>query len=474
MSTQSLQAARRNAQHPALHIVVLAAGKGTRMRSAKPKVLHPLAGRSMLDRVLDVAESLNPVSLQVVIGYGAEQIRQQVTRPSVSWVEQAEQRGTGHAVACAVSDILGQPSDRILVLYGDVPLLDEEVLSSLLHAAASSELAVLTTKLDDPRGYGRIIRDSAHRMIAIREDRDASVDEKLITEINTGIMVASLCALRSWLPQLQPHNAQGELYLTDIVQMAEEEKQSIATYLAPDPLRVAGVNDRWALAEMERAWQERQARALALAGTTIIDPARIDIRGQVTCGMDCVIDVNVVFEGDVQLGDGVVIEPNCVLRHVRLGNGVRVRAFSHLDGAVLEEHVEVGPYARLRPGTRMAAGSKAGNFVEIKASQIGASSKINHLSYIGDTLMGANCNIGAGTITCNYDGANKHRTDIGDSVFVGSSSQLVAPVRLGDGATIGAGSTITQDVPAGHLAVARSRQIMKNGWQRPKKKPRSE
>ena len=462
MSTQSL------------HIVVLAAGKGTRMRSAMPKVLHPLAGRSMLDRVLDVAESLDPASLHVVIGYGAEQIRQHCSRPGVSWVDQTEQRGTGHAVACAVTDIQGQSDDRVLVLYGDVPLLDRDVLSSLLSSATSAELAVLTTQLGDPSGYGRIIRDHENRMIAIREDRDATVDERKITEINTGMLVASLGALREWLPKLQPHNAQGELYLTDIVQMAEGEEKSIATHLAPDPLRVAGVNDRWALAEMERSWQLRQAQTLAMSGTTIVDPARIDIRGEVICGMDCLIDINVVFEGRVHLGDGVVIEPNCVLRNVTLGNGVRVRAFSHLDGAQLAADVEVGPYARLRPGTLMAAGSKVGNFVEIKASQIGAGSKINHLSYVGDTLMGANCNIGAGTITCNYDGANKHRTEIGDSVFVGSSSQLVAPVHIGADVTIGAGSTITRDVPEGHLAVARSRQVMKSGWQRPMKKPKAE
>jgi len=462
MSTQSL------------HIVVLAAGKGTRMRSAMPKVLHPLAGRSMLDRVLDVAESLNPASLRVVIGYGADQIRQHCSRSDISWVDQTEQRGTGHAVACAVADIQGQPDDRVLVLYGDVPLLDRDVLLSLLSSATSAELGVLTTQLDDPSGYGRIIRDHENRMIAIREDRDATVDEKKITEINTGMLVASLGALRTWLPKLQPHNAQGELYLTDIVQMAEEEEKSIATHLAPDPLRVAGVNDRWALAEMERTWQQRQAQALAMSGTTIVDPARIDIRGEVVCGLDCLIDINVVFEGQVHLGDGVVIEPNCVLRNVTLGNGVRVRAFSHLDGAQLAADVEVGPYARLRPGTQMAAGSKVGNFVEIKASQIGAGSKINHLSYVGDTLMGAHCNIGAGTITCNYDGANKHRTEIGDSVFVGSSSQLVAPVHIGADVTIGAGSTITRDVPEGHLAVARSRQVMKSGWQRPKKKPKAE
>ena len=457
-----------------LHIVVLAAGKGTRMRSDLPKVLHTLAGRTMLDRVLDVAESLEPASMHVVIGHAAAAIRQQCPRPAISWVEQSEQRGTGHAVACAVTEIQGAADDRVLVLYGDVPLLDRALLLSLLDVSASSELAVLTTLLDDPTGYGRIIRDPENRLIAIREERDACADEKRITEINTGMLVARLGALRTWLPKLKPHNAQGELYLTDIVQMAADEQTAIATHRAADPLRVAGVNDRWSLAQMERAWQQRQAKALALSGTTIADPARIDIRGELSCGRDCQIDVNVVFEGRVQLGDGVVIEPNCFLRDVTLGDRVRVRAFSHLDGAVLAGGVEVGPYARLRPGTQMAAGSRVGNFVEIKASQIGEGSKINHLSYVGDTVMGAQCNIGAGTITCNYDGANKHQTRIGNNVFVGSSSQLVAPVEVGDEATIGAGSTITQDVPPGHLAVARGRQVMKSGWQRPRKKPRAD
>ncbi|MHB9021418.1 MAG: bifunctional UDP-N-acetylglucosamine diphosphorylase/glucosamine-1-phosphate N-acetyltransferase GlmU [Halothiobacillus sp.] len=461
----------------ALHVVVLAAGKGTRMRSARPKVLHPIAGRSMLDRVLDAAESLHPASIRVVIGFAAEQIQAACARPGIDWVVQAEQLGTGHAVACAVANLeqtdLGvTDEDRVLVLYGDVPLLAQDVLEPLLATAWDNALSVLTTILDEPGGYGRIIRNSDGQLVAIREHRDASPDEHAIAEINTGMLVARLGDLRQWLLQLAPHNAQGELYLTDIVSMAEEQNKTIATRTEPDPLRVAGVNDRWALAEIERAWQRRQARQLALAGTTIIDPSRLDIRGVVSSGIDNVIDINVVLEGAVNLGNNVMIEPNCVLRNVTLGDGVRVRAFSHLDGAELAAGVEVGPFARLRPGTRLAAGSRVGNFVEIKASFIGKGSKINHLSYIGDTTMGAECNIGAGTITCNYDGANKHHTEIGDAVFVGSSSQLVAPVRIGDGATIGAGSTITNDVPAGHLAVARARQVMRGGWQRPKKIPK--
>lgn len=461
-----------------LHVVILAAGKGTRMRSKLPKVLHPLAGQSMLSRVLTTAAALNPASIRVVIGFESAAIQAACANPLVQWVEQVQQLGTGHAVACAVDDLQrsrnqSSSDDRVLVLYGDVPLLSVDVLQPLIDVAQECSLAVLSTDVDDPSGYGRIIRDGDGRMVAIREHRDASADELAVTEINTGILAARLGDLREWLPRLAPHNAQGELYLTDIVSFAHHEGQSIATHRAPDPLLVTGVNDRWALAEMERAWQLRQARTLALSGTTIADPNRLDIRGDVVSGVDNLIDVNVVLEGRVTLGNNVVIEPNCVLRDVTLGDGVRVRAFSHLEGARLDAGVEVGPFARLRPGTHLAAYSRVGNFVEIKASEIGAGSKINHLSYVGDTTMGANCNIGAGTITCNYDGANKHQTLIGDEVFVGSSSQLVAPVKLGDGATIGAGSTITKDVPAGSLAVARARQAPpRSDWQRPKKKPR--
>ncbi|OYY56475.1 MAG: UDP-N-acetylglucosamine diphosphorylase/glucosamine-1-phosphate N-acetyltransferase [Halothiobacillus sp. 28-55-5] len=457
-----------------LHVVILAAGKGTRMHSTLPKVLHSLAGRSMLARVLDAAELLNPASIRVVVGFEAAVIQAACPEPHLHWVMQAQQLGTGHALACAVADLqqaadLPSPDDRVLVLYGDVPLISVSVLAPLILASQESALGVLSTQVENPAGYGRIIRDAAGDMLAIREHRDAAPDELRVHEINTGILVARLGDLSAWLPQLVPHNAQGELYLTDIVGLAHAEHKAITTRIEPDPLLVTGINDRGALADMERAWQLRQAQRLALSGTTIMDPRRLDIRGEVISGVDNLIDVNVVLEGRVTLGNNVIIEPNCVLRNVTLGDGVRVRAFSHLDGAELAAGVEVGPFARLRPGTQLSANSRVGNFVEIKASRIGAGSKINHLSYVGDTTMGADCNIGAGTITCNYDGANKHATDIGDSVFVGSSSQLVAPVQIGDGATIGAGSTITHDVPAGHLAVARVRQTNRAGWQRPKK-----
>ncbi|HUX82797.1 MAG TPA: bifunctional UDP-N-acetylglucosamine diphosphorylase/glucosamine-1-phosphate N-acetyltransferase GlmU [Halothiobacillus sp.] len=453
-----------------LHVLVLAAGKGTRMRSDLPKVLHTLAGRTMLDRVLDAADSVQPASVFVVLGFGASQVEAAITRPGVRWVLQAEQLGTGHAVRCALDESSFADDDRVLILYGDIPLLDASVVQPLVDASLRAPLTVMTTVLSDPTGYGRIIRNATQAMVAIREQKDATLAEQGIAEINTGLMCVRAGLLRRWLAQLAPQNAQGELYLTDIVGMAHAEDVLIEGIVTPDPVKVTGVNDRWALAQLEREWQLRQAKALALAGTTILDPARLDIRGEVTIGRDVTIDVNVILEGRVVLGNDVVIGPNCVIRNATLGNGVHVHAFSHIDGANLAEDVVVGPYARLRPGTELARGSRIGNFVEIKASRIGAGSKINHLSYVGDTVMGAECNVGAGTITCNYDGANKHRTTIGDRVFVGSSSQLVAPVVLGSGATIAAGSTITKNVPEDQLALARAPQVLKAGWRRPVKK----
>lgn len=453
-----------------LHVIVLAAGKGTRMRSQMPKVLHRLGGFTMLDRVLDAATSQRPASLRVVVGHGAPQIEHAIDRSAIDWVAQTEQLGTGHAVRCAVADADFGDEDRILILYGDVPLLDESVLRPLVDAADRARLAVMTTRLDDPTGYGRVIRNEAGAMVAIREQKDATPNEYLIDEINTGLMCVRAGDLRGWLNQLTPKNAQGELYLTDIVGMAFDQGISIQTVVTPDPIKVMGVNDRRALAQLERVWQQRLAEDLALRGTTVMDPSRLDIRGVLQVGQDVTIDVNVVFEGTVVLGNAVVIESHCVIRDATLGDGVRVKAFSHIEGAVLAADVQVGPYARLRPGTDLGQGSRIGNFVEVKASQIGPGSKINHLSYVGDTVMGADCNVGAGTITCNYDGANKHRTTLGDRVFVGSSSQLVAPVTLGSGVTVGAGSTITKNVPEDSLVLARAPQVIKNGWQRPRKK----
>lgn len=453
-----------------LHVIVLAAGKGTRMRSTRPKVLHTLAGRTMLDRVLDAAFTADPASVHVVVGYAADQIEAAVTRPGIHWVLQSEQLGTGHAVRCAMDTASFGADDRILILYGDVPMLDAGVVHALVDAARRSPLAILTTVVSDPTGYGRIIRNAEHALVAIREQKDASSAEQAITEINSGLMCVRASALRDWLTCLAPKNAQGELYLTDIVEMAHAADVPIEGVFSPDPIKVTGVNDRWALAELEREWQRRQAKALALAGTTIIDPARLDIRGAVVVGRDVVIDINVILEGDVVLGDDVTIGPHCVIRNATLRDGVHIQAFSHIDGAEVAAEAVVGPYARLRPGTELGPRSRIGNFVEIKASRIGAGSKVNHLSYVGDTDMGVECNVGAGTITCNYDGANKHKTRIGDRVFVGSSSQLVAPVTVGSGATIGAGSTITKNVPDDQLAIARAPQVHKSGWRRPVKK----
>lgn len=456
-----------------LHIVVLAAGKGTRMRSDRPKVLHELAGRSMLHWVLDAALGLSPESIRVVIGHEAAAVRAASGSYPVEWVEQDQQLGTGHAMQCALQKVgvLGH-EDLVLTLFGDVPLTSVALLRQLVEEAEQQDLTLLSAIWGDPTGYGRIVRDEMGNVAAIREHKDATPGELAIREINTGIMAIRGDRLQGWLDELKADNAQGELYLTDIVGLAHAEGARIAAVSTDDEAGVTGVNDRWALAQLERVVQQRQAKALALQGVTLLDPDRLDIRGNLTVGRDVVIEANVLFEGTVVLGDRVHIESNCVIRDSAIGDDCRIRAFSHVDGARLATNIEAGPYVRLRPGTEMAAGSKAGNFVEIKASRIGTGSKINHLTYIGDTEMGRDCNIGAGSITCNYDGANKHRTVIGNRVFIGSSTQLVAPVTVGDDATTAAGSTITRDVLAGHLAIARARQTQLSDWQRPTKKPK--
>jgi len=453
-----------------LHIVVLAAGKGTRMRSRRPKVLHELGGRPMLHWVLDAARYLEPVSLRVVVGHESEAVRQVCADYPITWFEQDHQQGTGHAMQCGLPDgaELGA-DDVVLTLFGDVPLLNVVELKALLSEAEGAELTLLTANWSDPTGYGRIIRDDDGGIVAIREHRDASHAERLIREINTGIMATRGDRLHGWLQRLESDNAQGELYLTDVVAMANADGARIRAVTTDDEPSVTGVNDRWALAQLERTLQRSIAKALALQGVTLLDPTRIDVRGELRAGTDVVIEPNAQFEGKVVLGDDVHIEANCVIRDSEIASGCRIRAFSHVDGARLAQRVEVGPYARLRPGAVMDEASKAGNFVEIKASHIGAGSKINHLTYIGDTEMGRDCNIGAGSITCNYDGANKHRTVIGDRVFIGSSTQLVAPVKVGDDATTAAGSTIVRDVPADNLAIARARQVVREGWRRPRK-----
>ena len=450
-----------------LHVVVLAAGKGTRMRSSRPKVLHEIAGRSMLAHCLDTAAALQPASIHVVIGHQGEAVRDSLIERPVSWVWQHEQNGTGHAVQLGIEGLQAGADDRVLVLYADVPLLGAGLLDRL--TGSDAVVSLLTVHMDDPSGYGRILRDDTGRVLRIVEQKDASEAERKVREVNTGILMARHGDLVAWLDRLEAGNAQGELYLTDIIEMAAAEDKTVEAVAAEDAWAVTGVNDRLALSRLERVYQQRQAEALALAGTTLADTARIDIRGTLDCGRDVSIDVGCVFEGDVRLGENVRIGPHCVLRDCEIGPGSTVEAFSHIDGVVTAGDNAIGPYARLRPGAALDSAARIGNFVEIKAARIGERSKVNHLSYVGDARVGDDSNLGAGTITCNYDGAKKHVTEIGDRVFVGSATQLVAPVRVGSDATIGAGSTITLDVADGELAIARSRQKAIRGWQRPRK-----
>lgn len=451
-----------------LHVVVLAAGKGTRMRSSRPKVLHEIGGRSMLAHCLDTAEALEPATVRVVIGHQGEAVRQAEAARSVDWVWQHEQQGTGHAVWLGIDGLEAADDDRVLVLYGDVPLLGADLLRQL--AAVPAPVSLLTVHMEDPTGYGRILRDDTDSVVRIVEEKDATEGERRVREVNTGILMARFGDLRRWLSRLESGNAQGELYLTDIVEMASGEAKPVHAVMADDVWSVTGVNDRLALSQLERVYQRRQAETLAYAGTTVADTARLEIRGTLACGEDVSIDVGCVFEGDVRLGDNVCIGPHCVLRDCDIGPGTVVEAFTHIDGAVLAGDNRVGPYARLRPGSGLDSRARIGNFVEVKASRIGEGSKVNHLSYVGDSSVGDDCNLGAGTITCNYDGANKHRTRLGDRVFIGSATQLVAPVSVGSDATIGAGSTITRDVGEGALAIARARQKEIPDWERPRKK----
>ncbi|MFD1216786.1 bifunctional UDP-N-acetylglucosamine diphosphorylase/glucosamine-1-phosphate N-acetyltransferase GlmU [Microbulbifer celer] len=451
----------------AIDIVILAAGKGTRMRSDLPKVLHPIGGVPMLGRVIDSAKQLGDVAITVVIGHGAELVRERFADSGVQFVEQTEQLGTGHAVAQAIPNF--RPGSTVLVLYGDVPLVKTDTLKDLL-AASKSGPALLSVVMDDPSGYGRIVRDTANAVQAIVEQKDADDATLTIREINTGILAAPGDLLAQWLPELSNDNAQGEYYLTDVIARSVGEGIPVTGVIAADPNEVAGVNSRAQQAELERALQREQAEALMTAGVTLLDPARIDIRGQVDCDTDVSIDINCVFEGEVKLGAGVQIGPNCLLKNCQLAAGTVLEANSIVEDATVGEACTVGPFARLRPGTELANGAKVGNFVETKKAKIGLGSKVNHLSYIGDAEVGEGVNIGAGTITCNYDGVNKSRTTIGDGAFIGSNSSLVAPVEIGAGATIGAGSTITREVSADELAVGRGKQRNISGWQRPAKK----
>ncbi len=453
-----------------LNIVILAAGQGTRMRSDVPKVLHRIGGKPLLQHVYETAAGLAPQTLAIVYGHGGRQVRNRFPDWPVSWVEQAQQLGTGHAVQQALPLLR---EGMVLILYGDVPLLRKETLQRLLKSAGGSKVALLTVKLEDPTGYGRIVRDSEGSIQRIVEEKDASPVEKAIHEVNTGIMAVPVSWLRSWLDRLDNANAQGEYYLTDIIAMAVADGIEVVA-VSTRPEEVEGVNNKQQLARLERLYQRQQAEALMAEGVTLCDPARFDLRGRIaSVGKDVEINVNVVLEGEIRLGDRVRIGPGVVIRDADIGDDVEILAHSVIDGVGIGAGCRVGPFARLRPDTVLAEKVHVGNFVEIKKSRIGCGSKINHLSYVGDSEVGAGVNIGAGTITCNYDGANKHKTIIEDGAFIGSDTQLVAPVRVGRDATIGAGSTITRDAPEGKLTLSRSRQITVDNWQRPSKKQSS-
>lgn len=449
-----------------LHIVILAAGEGTRMKSHLPKVLHRIGGRPMLTHLLDTASHLEPAAIHVVIGSGADAVREACGDREVNWVLQEERKGTGHAVMQAMPDIPDEAT--VMVLLGDHPLIPLPVLEEMM-SHATAPLAILTMELEKPKGYGRVERDRTGRIASIIEDKDATPAQWAIKEVNSGIIMAHAGELRRWLEQLGCDNLKQEYYLTDIFAMAHSEGKEIRSVLAPDSRDLQGANDRRQLAALERRHRHHAATRLMKQGVQLIDPDRIDIRGEVEAGADVVIDINVVLEGSNRLGDGVKLGPGVVIKDCDLAAGTRVHAYSVLEGVRTTGACDVGPFARLRPGTELAEGSKVGNFVEVKNSSLGKGSKASHLSYVGDTRVGERVNIGAGTITCNYDGANKHQTEIGDGAFIGSGTQLVAPVNIGKGATIGAGSTISKDAPEGELTVSRARQVTVKGWKKPRK-----
>jgi len=449
--------------------IILAAGKGTRMNSSLPKVLHTIGGKPMLDHVIDSCRSLDAERISIVYGHGAELVQETIgAADDLCWALQKEQLGTGHAVLQAKEFI---DDDAIIIIaYGDVPLVKAETLHLLEQdIKVGSDLSILTTKLADPKGYGRIIRDAAGNMTSIVEEKDATDEQRLINEGNTGFLAAKGSDLLRWLDLIKSDNAQGEYYLTDCIALASKEGANVTTVLCEHELEVLGVNDRSQQSILEREYQRLQTDKLLQSGVSILDPKRCDIRGGLTAGKDVVIDINNVFVGNVVLGDNVVIEPNCVIQDCRIADNVTIKANSIIESAIIGSHCDIGPFARIRPETVIKDHAKVGNFVEIKKTLIGEGSKVSHLSYIGDTTMGKDVNIGAGTITCNYDGANKFQTVIGNNVFVGSDTQLVAPVTLGDGANIGAGSTITRDAPAETLTLSRSKQVNIKGWKRPVK-----
>jgi bifunctional UDP-N-acetylglucosamine pyrophosphorylase/glucosamine-1-phosphate N-acetyltransferase len=451
-------------------IVILAAGQGKRMKSTLPKVLQPLAGRPLLKHVIDTARRLEPSAIHVVYGHGGDQVREMLKDEAVSWVLQAERLGTGHAVMQAMPNV---PNDHVvLVLYGDVPLISQATLTELLVLAGTQQTALLTVELDDPSGYGRIVRGKRDRVERIVEHKDASKKELKIRECNTGVLAAPARLMKKWLKSLRNDNVQGEYLLTDVIGMSASEKVTVNPLVTANVIEVLGVNDKVQLAELESALRRHLARELMFAGVTIADPARIDVRGTVTHGADVFVDVNVVFEGEVKLGDRVRIHPNCVIRNSEIGNDTEVFPNCVVENAVIGASCNIGPFARLRPTSKLSNSVHIGNFVEVKNSIMGDGSKANHLAYVGDAEVGARVNIGAGTIIANYDGANKHRTIIADDVHTGSNSVLVAPITVGAGATIAAGSTVAREVPAGKLTVARARQTTIEEWQRPTKQPK--
>jgi len=450
-----------------LNVVILAAGQGKRMRSRLPKVLHPLAGRPLISHVLATARALKPARVCVVYGHGGEQVPQALKVPGLTFIKQQPQLGTGHALAQALPHLgAGGPT---LVLYGDVPLIGEETLAAMI-AGGGDRLTLLTAELDDPAGYGRIVRNRRGSVTSIVEEKDASAEQRKIREVNSGIMVLPTGHLQDWMPRLNNRNAQREYYLTDIVPLALADRVAVTTVKARAAWEILGVNSKQQLAQLERIHQLQQAERLMESGVTLADPARIDVRGSLGCGADVRIDVNCVFEGDVKLADHVEIGANCVLRNADIGAGTRIEPFTHIDAAQVGANCRIGPYARLRPGARLAEEVHIGNFVEVKEAELGARSKANHLAYLGDATVGRDVNVGAGTITCNYDGANKHRTIIEDDVQIGSDVQLVAPVTIGKGATIAAGTTVWKPAPAGELTVNEKTQATKPGWKRPTKK----
>jgi bifunctional UDP-N-acetylglucosamine pyrophosphorylase/glucosamine-1-phosphate N-acetyltransferase len=449
-----------------MNVVILAAGMGKRMQSALPKVLHPIAGKPLLSHVIDTARELSPTRLCVIYGHGGEAVLESVNAPDIAFARQEPQLGTGHAVMQAIPHL--NDEEPTLILYGDVPLTSKNTLQQLLDSAGEEKLAILTVELDDPTGYGRIVRQAGN-IVRIVEQKDATEEERAVREINTGILVAPTASLKRWLASLSNKNAQGEYYLTDIVARAVADGVPVVSAQPAAVWETLGVNSKVQLAELERIHQRNVANKLLEQGVTLADPMRIDVRGSLSCGRDVSIDVNNVFEGRVELEDGVTIGANCVIKNARIAKGANIKPFCHIEDAVIGAQSVIGPYARLRPGTELAEDVHIGNFVEVKNSQIAAHSKANHLAYVGDATVGSRVNIGAGTITCNYDGANKFRTVIEDDAFIGSDTQLVAPVRVGKGATLGAGTTLTKDAPEGMLTISRSKQITIEGWTRPVK-----